>query len=690
MRASTFIMLGTGIVLLACGLMTGRVLLSERRFYVLGIEARSGAESLRDISVAATAMSAERGPTNGMLGTDLPIPTERRMALDRARQATDTALRAADGSAVRLSSAAAAHVRSAVAAARSSLAAARAEVDLLASKPLSERNGDALNRAVEAMIGTIPSLDPAFRAVEGLVASGSPDSVPLLAAIRSATELRDIVGQVGSVFTAPLATGRRLSVSELAHYHRLNGHIDALVQSIQRSQLVLAADKPLLHTLALNLGASRAVAAQIVDLSERNAPYRQTTAEFAAQYVPKMTSIVEFRALVQSRVESAVADDVARAQVSSILASIIAIVTLIVVAAIAVLFNRRVSRPLDAITLRLQRMSQGDLTAAPIRYRGHDEIEKVAEALEQLRLLTIEKRAAAALNAAEETRRAQHAAEARAVLAAEFADVVGGAVNDMLNEIRTFRGTPAGLQETAEAARAGIENLDAGASHSGRSAHSLAVAAARSRETIREIGRLVIHANGVAQDAHHRATEGSRITGALASSAETIGNVVTLIGSIAAQTNLLALNATIEAARAGEAGRGFAVVASEVKQLAGQTAMATSEIRSQIGDIMAASQNAIAANDAILTRIDAIGAAVVEVLNAVEDQNEVTGIIADGAASALTDSVAVSSGVTAARALISTSDEAVVAVSQAALRLDHHATFVDERVKVFLTKASAA
>lgn len=137
-------------------------------------------------------------------------------------------------------------------------------------------------------------------------------------------------------------------------------------------------------------------------------------------------------------------------------------------------------------------MSQGDLTAAPIRYRGHDEIEKVADALEQLRLLTIEKRAAAALNAAEETRRAQHAAEARAVLATEFADVVGGAVNDMLHEIRTFRGTAAGLQQTAEAARAGIENLDAGASHSGRSAHSLAVAAARSRETIREIGRLVI------------------------------------------------------------------------------------------------------------------------------------------------------------------------------------------------------
>ncbi|MDJ0947577.1 MAG: globin domain-containing protein [Alphaproteobacteria bacterium] len=59
---------------------------------------------------------------------------------------------------------------------------------------------------------------------------------------------------------------------------------------------------------------------------------------------------------------------------------------------------------------------------------------------------------------------------------------------------------------------------------------------------------------------------------------ERVGTVADQIEHIAKQTNLLALNATIEAARAGDAGKGFAVVAGEVKQLAGQTSRATTEI----------------------------------------------------------------------------------------------------------------
>jgi methyl-accepting chemotaxis protein len=68
----------------------------------------------------------------------------------------------------------------------------------------------------------------------------------------------------------------------------------------------------------------------------------------------------------------------------------------------------------------------------------------------------------------------------------------------------------------------------------------------------------------------------------LRSKSREIGEIVTLIDSIAFRTNILALNASVEASKAGEAGRGFAVVAQEVRSLA----LRGAESARRIGDIV--------------------------------------------------------------------------------------------------------
>lgn len=103
-----------------------------------------------------------------------------------------------------------------------------------------------------------------------------------------------------------------------------------------------------------------------------------------------------------------------------------------------------------------------------------------------------------------------------------------------------------------------------------------------------------------------------------------IQSMVDVISSIAESTNLLALNAAIEAARAGEQGRGFSVVADEVRRLASDTSMQTSQISSQMSELVNAAENAqqavvlsrqemsnsLKASDEVISSFDAIAQSV--------------------------------------------------------------------------------
>ena len=150
-------------------------------------------------------------------------------------------------------------------------------------------------------------------------------------------------------------------------------------------------------------------------------------------------------------------------------------------------------------------------------------------------------------------------------------------------------------------------------------ADRLITAGSQLLESITELERNVLSATTVVSDGKRMTAEANERVAGLGESSADIGKVVKVIRGIADQTNLLALNATIEAARAGEAGRGFAVVANEVKELAAETARATTDVDAKVTAIQEQVERVVTALGAISTVVESIN----------ETQSVISGVLTE-------------------------------------------------------------
>ncbi|WP_028312795.1 methyl-accepting chemotaxis protein [Derxia gummosa] len=247
----------------------------------------------------------------------------------------------------------------------------------------------------------------------------------------------------------------------------------------------------------------------------------------------------EFGRLIQARQNS---------KVEGLTAVILLVaVSLLVAAYTLTTFYRSSVRGFDAISTRVGRLGEGDLTET-FPARGTDEIGSTIEALRE-RVMSL--------------RQIIHGVRDAADSISTASEEIASGNQDLAQRGSRLAAT---VQETAASMAALNETV------------------ARSQQNARHASELAGSAIGTVERSGAVVGKAVETMGRITGSSKKIGEIIQVIDGIAFQTNILALNAAVEAARAGEQGRGFAVVASEVRSLAQRCATAAREISALIAE----------------------------------------------------------------------------------------------------------
>ncbi len=291
---------------------------------------------------------------------------------------------------------------------------------------------------------------------------------------------------------------------------------------------------------------------------------------------------------------------------------------------LAWLLGRQIARPISTLTRTMQALAEGRYDTEIAARDRRDEIGDMARAVAVLRdgaadAVRLQAEQAASQTAAETHRRASLTAMADAI-----DRDTQGAMHTVADQTQAMNLSTRAMIDRLRQVRQRAQAVTGLAQKALQSAQAVAGAAGQLNMSIEGISSQMGRAGGITQQAVSVSRTTQNSIAGLSDAVKRIGQVTELISGIAEQTNLLALNATIEAARAGEAGKGFVVVAAEVKNLATQTRQSTEEITRQIGDIQAATREAVEAVGNIGQMIDQISGVSNSIAHLVAEQGQAT------------------------------------------------------------------
>ncbi len=369
--------------------------------------------------------------------------------------------------------------------------------------------------------------------------------------------------------------------------------------------------------------------------------------------------------------------------------ALLALAALGITIAAVLMVNRTVVARLLRLAAAMRQLSGRDYGFALPDASAQDEIGDMARALEDCRNGLQQADRLAADQAREQQAKAARAARVDALVQAFEAEAASSlrAVAAAATELDATAGA---MATTAEAGTSQAASVAAASLQASHSVQTVAASAEELATSIAEVARQIQGGAAVAGRAAADAQATDATVRGLSDAATRIGDVVRLIGDIAAQTNLLALNATIEAARAGEAGKGFAVVASEVKALASQTGKATEEISAQIGAMQAQTGSTVQAIAGIARTIDELNGITTQVAAAAEQQAAATQEITRAVAQAASGTEAASRNAEGVRGGAAQTGAAATQVRAASGELAEQSERLHRQVDSFLAGIRAA
>ena len=332
---------------------------------------------------------------------------------------------------------------------------------------------------------------------------------------------------------------------------------------------------------------------------------------------------------------------------------VLALVTLVVVALIAIWVSNGIAKPVRKASEVLATVAGGDLTVR-LDVTSKDEVGRMAAALNT----TVEK-VGTAVGAISQN-----------------ADALAGASEELTGVSYQLA---AGAEETSVQA----QMVASAAEEISGSINAMAAGAEEMTASVQEIARATDNVSRVAASAVQVTQTTNATVDLLGTSSAEIGDVIKLINSIAEQTNLLALNATIEAARAGDAGKGFAVVANEVKDLAQETAKATESIQQRVEAIQSHTGQVVAAMEQIEAVIVEISESQTTIAAAFEEQTATTHEIGRSANEAAAGSGEISANIHGVADAARQATEGATDAQRAASELSRMASELRELVSQF-------